>query len=353
MAELLDPWLADDIRRRRCKYRVDEIERELWEGVSRDNPDDLLNYAANLVERRRALEARGTLIVVCGRPGVGRHSVISGARDTMRHNPNVRFCQTMCDAAPGSARRASRLDRLVGSPELTAATRRGEFLASFSDKAGVRWGVPLEVATFLVDAGKRGGRTVVLSGPSDVYRAARAALPCVDCCIALVTCPAAKVRRRRRLQTQGVRSMIGGGPQSAPTSPAAASPDGSASSPRQGGAEDEASPRAGGGDVVPAYPGAHAETSGSDDEDEGIAQAPKEVVTTIDNSGHLSNAVGALIGLIEEEPAPAQLPLHLTDEEAFAAAQRLAPRPAPPGAAAGGGRAAALNARAARASLHA
>eukprot|EP01065_Artemidia_motanka_P019213 TRINITY_DN22778_c0_g1_i1.p1 TRINITY_DN22778_c0_g1~~TRINITY_DN22778_c0_g1_i1.p1 ORF type:complete len:360 (+),score=96.10 TRINITY_DN22778_c0_g1_i1:44-1081(+) len=320
--ELFDAVAADDARRRRCKYRMDELARELWEGVERDAPADVLTYAANLVERRRGLDARGTLLVVCGRPGVGRHSLISGARDMVQKSTaTVRFCNTVCDGRRCDRRRASRLDRVVPGSELTAARRRGEFLTTFRDSAGVSWGLPLEVGTFLADGGKRGGRTVVLAGPPEVYHAVRECLPCVDTGVVVVACPTELVRKRRRMAKGGVRVLLGtvgqkgksprmrsarlmspanrdGSPRKLPTSPKLQSP---------------LSP---GGTAGSAFANdSDSESDGAAGTDWALADIPPEVLTRIDNSGPLGDSVARLVGIIEEEPAPPQLPLHGFDSD--------------------------------------
>eukprot|EP00756_Hemistasia_phaeocysticola_P044703 Hpha_TRINITY_DN18496_c0_g1::TRINITY_DN18496_c0_g1_i1::g.165339::m.165339 len=368
--ELFDPMAADEVRRRRCKFHIDELNRELWEGVERDAPPDVLSYAANLVERRRGLEARGTLLIVAGKPGVGTHSVLSGARDMLRKNENVRFCSTVCDAQTDKQRRASRMDRRVPNSQLAAARRRGEFLSSFRDRCGALWAIPLEVSTFLADSGKRGGRTVVLRGPPEAYTAAVEVLPGVDTGVIRVTCDPFQVKLRRDRARGGAAGLLGAiaarspqsppGGRAPPTSPLKIGPpaqqrpssplkvgwgggmDGHLGSSPQltPGSEDRKRRKEGGG-AGAGFCGVDTfSDAAEDDEDDDLndwSGVPDEVIVSVNNSGPLGDAVGELIGVIEEPSGTPQMPIDAAEDSPLGVLS------SPPAVtAAGGGRAAAL-----------
>ena len=179
---------------RRIKFKLNEFEEELW-GERGDNrygsKEEVEDLATKICQRRRRHNCRGTVWLFCGLPGVGCTSVLEETRkqlegkDILSRVLFVEVLQTRTRTQNGTNR--------ISRGEYSKYVNGSNYCCLFTSSDGCKGIVPLEIILFLAEGCDR---TVVLSGPPELYTTLTEAIPRCDIGVIVITCPQVVIGER-------------------------------------------------------------------------------------------------------------------------------------------------------------
>jgi ribose 1,5-bisphosphokinase len=142
----------------------------------------------------------GRLVLVVGPSGAGKDTLIEGARQECRGDPNIVFPQRVVTRPPSDAES----NELLAEPDFARAVAEGAF-ALWWDAHGHRYGIPI-----CIDEDIRRGRTIVCNVSRTIIGTTRRRYAHVS--VVLVTAPAdvlqARLEARRRPSDGNVAARI-------------------------------------------------------------------------------------------------------------------------------------------------